>query len=163
VAASLLLLSLVTFGFAGTLTAIYRRTRRGVRGDILRNLFPKSSLNSYLEKRRGIQMPQQNPKSWSNVLTDAMMHRVTPPSEGATTITVTRSVFDELVKIAQHAVRADSLLTPSQIEAERLPTGWKIVVSNGTIKNISVEAPHLVEALGMAASRQSGQINRLFS
>jgi hypothetical protein len=108
-------------------------------------------------------MPQENPNSWSNVLTDAMMHRVTPPAEGATTITVTRSVFDELVKIAQHAMRADGLLTPSQVEAERLPTGWKIVVSNKTIKSISVEAPHLVEALGMAASRQSGEIDRLSS
>ena len=87
--------------------------------------------------------------------------RVTPPSDGEATIRLTRSVFDELVKIAEHAVHADRLSMPSKIEAERLPTGWKIVVSNDTIKKISVEASHLVEALGKAASLQMSEIDRL--
>jgi hypothetical protein len=102
-------------------------------------------------------MPQKNPRSWSSVLMDAMMHRVTPPSQDAITITVTRSVFDELVNIAKHAVDADRLF-PSRVKAERIPTGWKIVVSNGLIKSISVEAPNRVQALAMAASRQTHEI-----
>src|SRR5690242_8801828 len=108
-------------------------------------------------------MTLDKPKSWSTVLTAAMMHRVTPPSEDATTITVTRSVFDDLVKIAEHAVHADRLLTPFQVQAERLPTGWNIVVCNDTIKSISVKAPYLVEALAMAASHQSREIDHLSS
>jgi hypothetical protein len=107
-------------------------------------------------------MPQENPRSRSSVLTDAMMHRVTPPSKDATTITVTRSVFDELVKIVEQALHADRLLTPSRVEAERISTGWKIIVSNAMTKSISVEAPNLVEALEMAAFRQGHEIDCLF-
>jgi len=70
--------------------------------------------------------------------------RVTPPSDGEATIRLTRSVFDELVKIAEHAVHADRLSMPSKIEAERLPTGWKIVAHAvawiGRKKGITVSA-----------------------
>jgi hypothetical protein len=86
---------------------------------------------------------------------------VTPPSP--TIRFVKRSVFDELVEIAQLASRANDLMGDSSIDAERGEVGWSVMARNDLIPAVSVEGRTLVEALATAAFQQRNEIDRLTS
>jgi hypothetical protein len=95
-------------------------------------------------------------KDWLSIVTVAMMHRVQRPPDNAETISVTKTVFNDLVSVAKVASRVQHFSRPpTEMTVTHQNDEYHVAVRDFVIPAFTVSRPTLIEALS-EVQRQMG-------
>jgi hypothetical protein len=101
-------------------------------------------------------------ENWSSIVIAAQMHRVRRPPDDADTISVTKTVFDDLLLIAQAASQVHTFgLQPAEMTIRHENGEYQITVQNKYLPVFTVSKASLLEAISAAQQRFESERNRL--
>jgi hypothetical protein len=93
-------------------------------------------------------------KNWSSIVIAAIMDRAKSPPDSADNVTVTKTVFDDLLSVAQVASRVQ-IGQANDMTITYQNDKYQVVVRHAYIPTFTVSKPTLLEAIS-EAQRQTG-------